>query len=445
MSEPVTPVHGISVAERKKALPRRGGDRVNPLKEITRRNQQRVFEELVMTREPAAKDLHEITGLAQSTITGIVNLFSGRGLLIKVEKPGRGARGRQPRPLRVNREGHYIAGVEILPHEVHGLVTNLCGESVTRLRRVSIGPVPAKQPVDPDRVVDAVRELVAELTGDLIEATGHEGSAEQPLLGLGVEIGGYVDGYSGTVVFSPNLRWGREWTDPVPLRQRLRDATRLPTVVDNDVNALAIAQRWFGEGRKAESYAVIYVAEDGIGGALFYQGEIVRGATGRIAEVGHQIVAARSAECRCGGRGCLEAVAPADRIVHSLRATSLAEAQDRAAAGDKAAREAFIEAGQAMGRAVANLALVADPGTIIFTGGGKVINASATEGHRKVILNDDFHQAMCEVVRSHPMCADALDSATVVADEHEWNGPRGAATLVIRDAVGRVVQDPRKT
>jgi predicted NBD/HSP70 family sugar kinase len=443
MSEPVTPIHGISVAERKKALPRRGGDRMNPLKEITQRNQQRVFEELVMTRDPAAKDLHEITGLAPSTIGGIVKLFSGRGL-IRIEKPGRGARGRQPSPLRVNRQGLYIAGVEILRDEVHGLVTNLCGESVTQLRRVSTDTgASARQPVDPDRVVDAVRELVEQLTGDLIEAEGDDVNAEHPLLGLGVEIGGYVDGHSGTVMFSPNLRWGRAWTDPVPLRQRLRDATRLHTVVDNDVNALAIAQRWFGEGRKTESYAVIYLAEDGIGGALFYQGEIVRGATGKVAEVGHQIVAPRSAECRCGGRGCLEAVAPADKIVDSLRAGTLAKAQQRAAGGDKTARAAFVAAGQAMGRAVVNLSVVADPGAIIFTGGGKVINPAEAGGHRNVILNDDFHQAMCDVVQSHPMCADVVDSFTVVADENEWNGPRGAATLVIRDAVGRVAQDAR--
>ncbi|GAA4241025.1 hypothetical protein GCM10022254_68220 [Actinomadura meridiana] len=438
MSHPLTRL-GVSLAVRKKALPKRGGDRPNPLKEITQRNQQRLFEEIVMIDGPAAKDLQEVTGLAQSTVAGIVKLFVAKKLVTQ-EKPSRGTRGRQPSVLRVNGEGNYIVGVEIRPDRVQGLVTNLRGEPRTDLRKVPLPSTPRRNPVNPDAVVDAVRVLVDELKNDLVAE--YPDQEAQALLGLGVELGGHIDGRSGTVVFSPNLRWGGEWTDPIPLRQRLRDATRLHTVVDNDVNALAVAQRWFAEGRKTESYAVVYIAEEGIGGGLLLQGELVRGARGRVAEIGHTVVAQRPVPCRCGGKGCLEAVVGPAYIERELR-MSFEEAQQRARDGDEQIVARFKEAGQAMGHALVNLFAVTDPGTVIFTGSSQVITTSVKDGHSNVVINDIVHEAMYEVVAGHPMVADAVDSIVAVRDEDNqngWNGPRGAATLVIRDVVARTVQ-----
>ncbi|SEG73825.1 Sugar kinase of the NBD/HSP70 family, may contain an N-terminal HTH domain [Thermomonospora echinospora] len=436
MTGPTPAGRGISPAARRRAVRRRQGGRISSLAEITRRNHQRVFEEVVIMDGPSAKDIAEVTGLGHSTVAGVVKQLSGKGL-VRVDAPAeRAVRGRRPQPIRVNDGRFYIAGVEIESHRVLGVITNLHGTPVVRPQEIDLPPTDPDDPVDPDLVVDSVRELVDRLIAELL-AGRDDAPADRPLLGLGVEVGGRVDGESGTVVHSPNLRWDEMRTGRILLRQRLRDATRLHTVVDNDVNALGVAQRWFGVGRDLEDFGVVYMSENGIGGALFARGELNRGAMGAAGEFGHQTLTVNGPRCRCGSRGCTEAVATVRAVADDLR-TDPDEALRRAAEGDRKAEEAFVQAGRYMGQAVVNVCVSNDPGPIIFT--GDQIHASRLDGRAPVLLNDVYHEAMLEVVQEHTMCSDAADRFRFVPDQEHWNGPRGAATLVIRDVIAGLVQ-----
>jgi predicted NBD/HSP70 family sugar kinase len=171
-----------------------------------------------------------------------------------------------------------------------------------------------------------------------------------------VGVGGHVDAAAG--VCHSAVRLG--WTD-VDIAGPLSAATGLPVVVNNDVNALVIAERWFGEGRDVDSFAVVSVGR-GVGGALMLHGVLHSGASGLAGEFGHLPIEPNGHECACGNRGCVEALASSDAVLRMFREAGGSPEADfdavtelaRSGAGAErqAARDAFAVAGDALGRLV---------------------------------------------------------------------------------------------
>ncbi len=93
-----------------------------------------------------------------------------------------------------------------------------------------------------------------------------------------------------------------------PLRSRLEDRYGLPTFLELDTKALALAEGWKGAARGSQDYLAMVVSS-GIGGGLVLDGRVVEGRTGNAGHVGHIVVDPGGRPCSCGGRGCLEAEA----------------------------------------------------------------------------------------------------------------------------------------
>src|SRR3989475_3816306 len=110
-----------------------------------------------------------------------------------------------------------------------------------------------------------------------------------------------------------------------PLGPRLAAHFGVPVFVDNDVNALALAEWRFGAGRGARSLVVL-AAGTGFGGGVILDGRLMRGVAGFGGEFGHAPVKFDGPPCWCGGRGCL-AVYPSGRgIAEAVRARVAREA-----------------------------------------------------------------------------------------------------------------------
>ena len=85
----------------------------------------------------------------------------------------------------------------------------------------------------------------------------------------------------------------------------VRGALGLPAIVDNDANLGALGEAHFGAGRGADP--LLYMtASTGIGGGVFANGAVYRGADSWAGEIGHLTVRPDGPECLCGARGCLE-------------------------------------------------------------------------------------------------------------------------------------------
>lgn len=313
----------------------------------------------ILSRGPVSRrDVARLTGLSQSTITKAVRPMLAAGYLVEDREETQGGRGRPANPLRVSTDRHYAIGVKLSPHEIVGIVANPRAESVTSLRRPLLGR-------DVEDVVEELANVVAELLGRQAEFTSR-------VEGLGLALGGHVDGRSGTLRYSPLLGWR-----DVQLASMLEESTGLPTVVENDVNALAVAEQLFGAGRGVPTFAVVTVGA-GVGCGLVVHGELVRGATGMAGEIGHIVIDPEGVLCACGNRGCLETIASDRGILSSIAQdggpflTSISEAALLAREGDDKARAAFSAAGEALGRALAVLSNLLNPSRVVLSGEGVV-------------------------------------------------------------------------
>src|SRR5439155_22900203 len=221
-------------------------------------------------------------------------------------------------------------------------------------------------------------ELLASVLGHA-ERSGHAVAA------IGVGVPGPVDATLGRVgehvPHVPELA-GRA------LAAELSERFRLPTFVDNDVNALALAEWLFGAGRGARSLVVL-APGTGFGAGIVLDGRLVRGMAGFGGELGHTPVKFDGPPCWCGGRGCLALYASGRGIAESARARVAGHADAellraaggdpqaitaplvfRAAAhGDSVASSVVDEACQALGAALGTVVNGLNPEVVVITGG----------------------------------------------------------------------------
>ena len=187
-------------------------------------------------------------------------------------------------------------------------------------------------------------------------------TSELPI-GIGVSVGGPTDARRGEAWAAPALPgWGHGY----PLASVLSDAFDGITVrLENDADATALAEHRFGAGQGTQTMAFLTVGT-GIGSGLIVENRLLRGKTGAGGEIGHVCVDHPGRACVCGMCGCLEAYACGPSIVNVARelgsaATDGPSAVALARAGEAAAKQAFDQAGEMLGRGLATLSMLIEP------------------------------------------------------------------------------------
>jgi glucokinase len=124
---------------------------------------------------------------------------------------------------------------------------------------------------------------------------------EFPLERCGIGFGGPVNFAAQRVVFSTHVGG---WND-FDLCGFVQEAAGVPAVMDNDANAGAIGEAEFGAG-KGYSPVFYMTLSTGIGGGIWEDGRVWRGADSYGGEIGHMTIRPEGPECLCGARGCYE-------------------------------------------------------------------------------------------------------------------------------------------
>lgn len=228
----------------------------------------------------------------------------------------------------------------------------------------------AVRPTLGDQDAEQVWAVVAELIDEALHTAGGAVDA------VGIGSAGPVDVPAGTV--SPvNIAGWRGF----PLRDRVAAAVPgVPVRLGGDGLCMALAEYRHGAGRDAR-FLLGMVVSTGVGGGLVLDGAPYFGRTGNAGHVGHVVVDYESGpQCRCGGRGCVEAIASGPAMVRwalangwappsgplGADAKMLAEA---VAAGDPVAGEAFRRGTAALAAMIASVAAVCDLDLVVIGGG----------------------------------------------------------------------------
>ncbi|MEV0617231.1 ROK family transcriptional regulator [Nonomuraea sp. NPDC050404] len=334
-------------------------------------------------------DIAASTGLNKATVSSLVaDLIDRR--LVRETGLTENRVGRPATMLVLDGSPYAAIGVEISVDTVSAVATDLAGQRLLTWRRSFSGGESVNQGVA--GVGAIVRRVVSRMAKE-----------ERQVLGLAVAVPGLID-VQGTVRIAPNLGW-HDADIGGDLAKALRDPG-FPIQVDNDANLAALAEQRFGAYAGASD--LVYLSgEIGVGAGVILDGRLRRGGRGHSGEIGHVQLDPDGPACRCGRRGCVEAMAGIGAVLR--KDLSPAEIQIeieevvRLARADDAEVLATLESvGRSLGKGVSILANLLNPEVVILGGyyvplAPWLLPAVREEMASRVVASD---AGGCEVVAS---------------------------------------------
>ena len=325
--------------------------RHNTIRDINRQ----IVLNYIRARSPISRaDIARETSLQRSTVSAIVDGLYESGL---VEEIGTGdsTGGRKPTLLKLKSGTPVAIGIDVTPRETTLVLADLTGSI---LKQESF-------PTSSD--IEYMNEQI------LAKVQAFRQASPDAELAVGISIPGIADQRRGGILYIPYFQWA-DWD----IGDRIKKATGLDVIIDNDANAVALAELWFGseEIRKTRNFITVLVAE-GIGTGIIIDGQVYRGENGAAGEFGHMFVADNApVACSCGRRDCWEAHASekamVDRYVSSNGSpgtpVDIEHLVELARNGEKKAVAVLRETAKILGIGISNLVIGFSPEAIVISG-----------------------------------------------------------------------------
>lgn len=329
--------------------------RSNTIRDINRQ----IVLNYVRERGPISRaEIAHETALQRSTVSLIVEELRVDGLIEEVS--GESTGGRPPILLSLRTADAVAIGVDLGTKRTIVAASDLVG----RVLEQETFETDSDSKKTTREIVDRARRLIK----------NNNGTIE----GIGLSLPGLVDP-EGKELFIPTFKWR-----DLPLAKDISSATGLPVTMDNDANAAAQAELWFGrpEIREVRDFILVLV-EDGVGTGIVFDGQVYRGENGAAGEFGHMTIGQGApVVCASGSRECWEAFASErsalaryKNLVGNSNGTSISfgELIDLALRNDAPARVALKETAKYLGIGIANLIRGLAPEAVIV--GGPIVRA----------------------------------------------------------------------
>ncbi|MCA9978391.1 MAG: ROK family transcriptional regulator [Anaerolineales bacterium] len=303
------------------------------------------------------------TGLSAGTISSLVNILL-ENEFVHEAGPGKSSGGRRPILLQFNYKARYLLGIDMGATHILAVLMDLQG-CVVASKQVRYDVIN-----DPDGTISTIIQMAQDLLTQM----------ELPppiVIGMGITLPTPLAGENLdrlTTIYFP------AWENR-DIRASILPHFNIPIYIENDANAGAIAEKWWGNGRDYSNLAYIKLGT-GVGSGLILNNEIFRGNGGTAGEIGHTTIDPTGPTCRCGNQGCLEGMVGIPAIITEaqqrlrkdrpnwvsntpLTINSIIRA---ALSGDPTARSIIENAGSILGIGTANLVNVFNPGLVVLGG-----------------------------------------------------------------------------
>ena len=361
----------------------------------------------------------KLCSLSIATTKRIVDELISAGMLEEGKAGGdRRGRGRKASVLGLRRAHGYALGAAVEPGTLHLTAVGFDGAVIYRRE---LFPSTDDRDALLDQLIQELRAAAAWCAAD----------SQGPLRGIGIGMAGLVSSRDGVVLYSPGLPG---WEN-VPLASLVHDCFHVEVLVDDAVRCMALAEKRHGSVQGLDTYLYLYIGA-GVGSGIVLDNRMYRGTNGVSGEFGHITVKENGPLCKCGNRGCLEALVSTSAIIgrgrelltagvystlgSAAQADLSLEGIYRAAQdGDKLANMVIAETEESIGIGVADLINIFDPGTVILS--GEVV--------------ETFHGLIMEgiqrIVRRRALHAIAQRTAIMKSAFGSNTASLGAATLII--------------
>ncbi len=314
----------------------------------------------VRDRSPISRaEIARETNLQRSTVSAIVDELQGDGLIEEIGA-GDSTGGRKPTLLKLKSGTPFALGIDVTPRNITVAICDLSGGVLAK----------SVLPISPD-VVFITEQILLEI--DKILAKFPAIPAD---LGVGISVPGIADPNQGEALVIPYFRW-TNWD----ISARIGTKFGFPVIIDNDANAIALAELWFGKEkiRKFSNFISVLIGE-GVGTGIVFEGQIYRGERGAAGEFGHMTIGSNSpVQCSCGSYDCWEAHASEKAIIarynkhHNSMSNNASQVDiiqlvGLANIGEEQALAALKETAKYIGLGIANLVVGFSPQCIVISG-----------------------------------------------------------------------------
>jgi len=319
--------------------------------EIARDINRDIVLEIVRSKQPISRaDLSRVSGLQPSTVSNIVEQLLQETWIVE-GAVARRPRGRRPTMLSLN-DNLVMLVADLRPRRAILAIIDLNGRMLAH-EEISIFS-------DPERSVAGMIETMQAMRDRFPHKTFE---------GVGISVPGRVHPKTNHLIHAPNLKW----TD-YDIKGAIQKKLRLQVELDNDATACLLSELWFGRMDKTRNAVLISLSE-GLGTAIFANGQIVSGLNGLAGEFGHIPVDPAGPLCGCGKRGCWETLASSDAALRfyselkpSANVTSIQNLMHLAEEGDSLATKAIKKQALHLGQGLRLVTAALSPELILITG-----------------------------------------------------------------------------
>ncbi len=384
---------------------------------------QTVLLHLIRERQPISRaDITKYTGLRAGTVSAIVNRLIKNDLVYE-GREGPSSGGRRPTNLYINAESYYVLAIDI------GVLDTITAIADFNGRIVHSVSVPTEG--EPKSFLKKLAIRANKLIKDEFPRARFASA--------GVSVPGLIDRKTGSIEISPNLEWQN-----VPLREILEKELDFPVYVENDANAAAFSELWYGPIAESNVRTLLFIlVVEGLGTGLIINGELHTGSKLGMGGFGHMSIDPNGELCSCGRRGCWETFASERATVEryhrvtakqGLPMVGLAEIISLANKGDEMALESLKITGEYLGEGISNLVHGIFPEAVVIggdiTGAWSIIEPIIRKRLRsKYIVNSDKI-----VVRPASVRLPSLFGAIPIALQNYFRSPDGRSAVQVSDA-----------
>jgi len=350
-----------------------------------RSNEDRVLALLTQAGQASRGELARELRLPKATVADLVAHLISQGLIAPAVVPdsGRQGRGRPGQVLTLTGPAPAIAVITWTSGQLRCSVATLSGQ--VQAEDVLVPELsPADAGVPPtDVAVAGLGRVCAEAGYEIPALAAVVLSVPAPFqrgVGSAVTVPAPGAGETGR----RRTAWAGEELADALTRQAGTDV-----LVENDANLGALGEHAFGAGRGQPDQVYVKFGQTSVGSGLIIGDRLHRGARGFAGELAHVQVRENGPVCACGGRGCLIRTISTEMIdlaqpAYEQRLTypamlSLAES------GDVGMQRLLGDFGRAIGRPLADLCTLLNPGLFVLDGSIGQAGRHVIAGMREVI------------------------------------------------------------
>ena len=299
------------------------GERINAVN--SKEHNRKLLLRHILNTSVSRSDIASLTGLTRAGAGVIVDSLIRDGFL-EEEVARKSGKGRSPKKLFIRSDAVYALGINITRL---GCALGICGLNGAILARRSF---PASSWKSRDEAVELIYGQMEKLLKD-------SKIDRRKIMGAGITTPGPVDSARGIILTPPDFD---HW-EFCPIAEIFEKKFGFPAYLENNAIARTIEEQYYGLGKKYEDF-INLVVDNGIGGGIVINNELIKGVGGCGSELGHISINSRGKKCFCGNIGCLEMYANPRHFIEEAgrKGRPVADWNGIAAAAEKGSRF-FIE------------------------------------------------------------------------------------------------------